>query len=247
MNICIAENEAKSGEKAAHYCTDLIHKAIQLKGKARLAISAVASQSTTLKALAASPIDWSKVEIFQTSEFIGLPVNHSHSFQHHLYQHFIQMIPSETEAVHAIHGETTEIEAAIIQLTEELRPDSIDLALVSIGDNASIAFNDPPANFTAEEAYHVVNLDLSSKMELVRDGRFHCVKEVPEQVITMTVHQIMQSEHIVTCEPRAVKAYAVMATIEYEVSPKIPASILKQHPSWHLFLDEASASETSIA
>ena len=39
------------------------------------------------------------------------------------------------------------------------------------------------------------------------------------------------------------KADAVYHTVTDEVTPQVPATILKTHPSWRLFLDKASAAK----
>ncbi|MCZ8516081.1 hypothetical protein O9H85_27500 [Paenibacillus filicis] len=59
----------------------------------------------------------------------------------------------------------------------------------------------------------------------------------------MSVHQIMKSDCIISCVPYKVKADAIRATLEEAVTPAIPATILKTHPNWSLYLDQASASE----
>ena len=52
---------------------------------------------------------------------------------------------------------------------------------------------------------------------------------------------IMKSRTILTCAPYAVKADAIKKTLENEVSNLTPATILKTHPDWHLYLDRDSA------
>ena len=47
--------------------------------------------------------------------------------------------------------------------------------------------------------------------------------------------------------PDARKAAAVKATLGGEVSPAVPASILRTHPNVTLFLDEAAASRLDPA
>ena len=76
------------------------------------------------------------------------------------------------------------------------------MGLIGIGENAHIAFNDPPADFDTEEAYIVVDLDEKCKKQQVGEGWFGSVEDVPKQAISMTVHQIMECENIVSCVPK---------------------------------------------
>jgi glucosamine-6-phosphate deaminase len=52
----------------------------------------------------------------------------------------------------------------------------------------------------------------------------------------------MKAAHIICTVPEKRKAQAVKACLEGEVGPMFPASILRTHPSCHLFLDKESAS-----
>ena len=119
----------------------------------------------------------------------------------------------------------------------------IDVGVIGIGENGHIAFNDPPADFTTDVAYKVVNLDKRCRLQQVGEGWFKGIDDVPTQAITMCPNQIMSCKHIVTCVPHAVKAEAIFNTITQAVTPEIPATLLKTHPDWNLFVDNASAAK----
>ena len=52
----------------------------------------------------------------------------------------------------------------------------------------------------------------------------------------------MQSKVIISCVPYKVKAKAVKDTLENDTTNLIPATILKTHPDFSLYIDEDSAS-----
>ncbi|NLL70282.1 MAG: glucosamine-6-phosphate deaminase [Epulopiscium sp.] len=240
MKIHILENSAKLGREAAKYCSTIIKEAIEEKGKARIILSTGASQFDTIKALVESDIDWSKVEMFHLDEYIGLPESHPASFRKYLKERFISQV--NLKKAYLVNGEGN-IEEIIAELTEAVRKEPIDLGLIGIGENAHIAFNDPPADFKTQEAYIVVNLNDTCKNQQVREGWFKTIDDVPKQAITMTVHQIMQCKHIVSCVPFEVKAKAIKDTFESPISNLVPATILKTHKNMTLFLDNDSASQ----
>jgi len=127
-----------------------------------------------------------------------------------------------------------------------LREKPIDVGVIGIGENGHVAFNDPPADFDCEEAFKIVNLDEKCKRQQVGEGWFATIDDVPTQAITMCVKEILRSRVIVSCVPHGVKADAVKNTLLNAVTPLVPATILKTHPSWDLFLDSASASGFAI-
>lgn len=117
------------------------------------------------------------------------------------------------------------------------------MAAIGIGENGHIAFNDPPADFETQESYEsyiVVNLDDKCKGQQVGEGWFEDITKVPCQAISMTISQIMKFRVIVSVVPHKVKAKAVADTLAQPVNPLAPATVLKTHPCWYLFLDRES-------
>jgi glucosamine-6-phosphate deaminase len=130
----------------------------------------------------------------------------------------------------------------IAGLSAGIREKPVDLGLIGIGVNGHIAFNDPPADFDTHNAYIIVKLDDQCKMQQVNEGWFNTIKEVPDEAVSMSVWQIMQCTTIISVVPHLVKADAVRKTLTGNISNSVPATILKRHPDWHLFLDKNSAS-----
>ena len=238
MKINILENPAELGKVAAKYCADIINEAIARKGKARIVLSTGASQFDTIKALIETDIDWTKVEMFHLDEYIDLPESHPASFRKYLKERFLSKI--NIKKAYLVDGEN-DTQKEIALLTAEIRKEPIDIGLIGIGENAHVAFNDPPADFGTEEAFICVTLNDTCKQQQVREGWFATVDDVPKIAISMSVHQIMQCRHIVSCVPYAVKANAVKATLENQLTSMVPATMLKKHPDFALFLDKDSA------
>jgi glucosamine-6-phosphate deaminase len=240
MKVHVLENAQDLGKAAAAHTATIMNDLLARKGKVRLVLSTGSSQFETLDALTKMEIDWSKVEMFHLDEYVGLTDQHPASFRKYLKERFVDLVP--IQKAHYVSGEGN-IEENIEHLTREIRKEPIDLALIGIGENGHIAFNDPPADFDTKEAYMVVDLDENCKKQQVGEGWFPSINEVPQQAITMTVHQIMQSEIIISCVPHQVKANAIRDFFGNEVSNNVPATILKTHPNYTLYLDKQSSSE----
>lgn len=243
MIINVSKDSKELGKVAAQYSAEVLNEAIKENGEARLLLSTGASQFDVLEELVKMDIDWSKVEMFHLDEYISIPESHPASFRRYLKERFANLI--NLKAAHFVNGEGN-IENNIRALTQEVRQKPIDLALVGIGENGHIAFNDPPADFDTKEAYIVVNLDKRCKMQQVGEGWFATIDDVPDKAITMTCYQIMQSKVIASIVPHKVKAEAVKLTLEGNLTNKVPATILKEHNNWSLFLDNDSASLISL-
>lgn len=239
MVINISDNSINAGKKAAGLIAESLNTAIESAGHARMVVSTGSSQFDMFQALVREKVKWQKVEVFHLDEYIGLPITHVASFRKYLVERFVSLIP--LQKFHAVDVEE-DIDSQIRKLTSELRDKPVDLGIIGIGVNAHIAFNDPPADFQTREAYIVVKLDEQCKKQQVDEGWFNNIGEVPDEALSMSVWQIMQCRRIISVVPHGVKAPAVQRTLSTRLTPEVPATMLKTHPDWHLFLDMNSAS-----
>jgi len=239
MNISISENAKELGGKAAKLISEKLNDVIKKNAEARMVVSTGSSQFEMFQVLVKEKVDWTKVTIFHLDEYIGLPVIHKASFRKYLYERFINLVPVKKFYSIDVEGN---IAGRIGELTSELRKKPVDLGLIGIGVNGHIAFNDPPADFSTHEAYIVVKLNEVCKMQQVNEGWFKTIKDVPDEAVSMSVWQIMQCRSIISVVPQLVKADAIKNTLISKLTNNVPATMLKTHPDWNLFLDKNSAS-----
>lgn len=238
MEIRICKDPAQLGKSAACYVAEQLRRIIGEKGQARIVLSTGASQFDTIESLTRENVDWSRVDMFHLDEYVGLPITHGASFRKYLQERFVDKLPCALRSVNFVDGTAEGIAA----LTAKLREDVIDIGLIGIGENGHIAFNDPPADFNTREAYIIVNLDDQCKGQQMGEGWFATIDDVPKQAVSMTPWQIMQCRQIISCVPYGVKADAVERTLTAkQTTPTVPATLLKEHPNFILYLDSASA------
>ncbi|MBG0861003.1 MAG: 6-phosphogluconolactonase [Bacteroidales bacterium] len=239
MKITITPDASELGKEAAKFAAAKLIDAIKSKGEARMVVSTGSSQFETFQSLIKEDIPWEKIEVFHLDEYIGLPVTHKASFRKYLYERFINHI--NVGKFHSV-----DVEGDLLQhiktLSLEIRKKPVDLGLIGIGVNGHIAFNDPPADFDTRDAYIIVVLDDECKMQQVNEGWFATIGDVPNKAVSMSVWQITQCKTIISCVPHQVKADAVYKTFTNKLTNKVPATMLKQHKDYHLYLDYNSAS-----
>ena len=228
------------GEKAGKRAAELINKAIRVKGQANIILATGASQFETLNTLIKEEIDWSKVVMFHLDEYIDLPESSPASFRKYLKERFISQVPP-LKAVYLIDGEGDAVDECE-RLNEIIEKHPIDVALVGIGENGHLAFNDPPADFDTDIPYIIVTLDRECRQQQYNEGWFSSIEVVPSQAISMSVKQICKSAHIICSVPDNRKARAVINSLEEKVNNLVPASILQLHQDCTFYLDRLSAS-----
>lgn len=240
MEVLIQTDPVELGKAAGKVAGQLIRKTIAEKGQVNIILATGVSQFETLKQLVAEEdIDWTRVVMFHLDEYIGLPESSPASFRKYLKERFINMVPALQESF-LIDGEA-EPGGECARLGNVIRDYPIDVALVGIGENGHLAFNDPPADFDTEDPFIIVTLEQQCRQQQFNEGWFERVADVPEKAISMSIKQIFKSKYIICSVPDSRKAAAVKNCLEKSVSNMHPASILQLHPNCTYFLDKTSA------
>lgn len=242
MEIIMHPHAAALGRAAGDEGGDLIAEALRIHGEAFIVLATGTSQSATLEALVArNDIDWSRVDCFHLDEYIGVPADHPAGFQRYLRERFVARV-GHLRSFHGIDGMAADPVGECARLGALMDAHPIDVLLLGIGENAHLAFNDPPADCAVTAAYLVVDLDERCRRQQVGEGWFPDLEAVPRRAISMSISRILSARALVASVPDARKAAAIKATIEGAISSQVPASFLRGHPRCSLHVDIAAAS-----
>ena len=240
MRIILAADQHALGREAAGLGGSAIREAVAARGHAAIVLATGASQFEMLEALCQrTDIDWSRVTAFHLDEYIDLPETHPASFRRYLKERFLAHVPN-IGAFHLIDG-NADLAAELARLNGLIGSLAMDVVFAGIGENGHLAFNDPPADFDAEDGFKVVTLDEACRRQQLGEGWFPTLDAVPHRAISMTIRQIMRGQLVVLSVSGERKAAAVRDTVLGAVTPLCPASILQQHPNCHVFLDPPAA------
>ena len=146
------------------------------------------------------------------------------------------------KAVHFVNGDADDPQAECQKVNTVIAAHPIDAALIGIGENGHLAFNDPPADFETEVPFIIVELDDRCRNQQLGEGWFDTLEQVPQRAISMGIRQIMKSACLIVTVPDKRKAEAVRNALEGQVTPKCPASILQEHKNCKIFMDAEAAS-----
>lgn len=243
MKIQVYQNTEKLGKAAANKAADLIRMTLAKKATANIILATGASQFEMLKELVqAKDIVWSNVRMFHLDEYIGMDNKHPASFRKYLKERFVDLV-SPLKATYFIGGDLANITAECERLNQLIQQYPIDVAMIGIGENGHLAFNDPPADFETEVPYIIVELDKACRQQQFGEGWFPSLEAVPKKAISMSIRQILKAKNIICSVPDERKAKAVASAIKGKITNDVPASILKEHSNVFLYLDVASASK----
>lgn len=205
----------------------------------RVLFAAAPSQEPTLRALLDEPgMDWSRIVAFHLDEYVDLDPESPQSFGAWLRRTLFDHVP--LAGAHFIDPSNDPV-AESARYGDLLRESVIDVAIVGIGVNGHLAFNDPPADLDDPDSMRVVQLDQRSRQQQVDDGLFPAVDAVPTRAITATVPTILSADRIFCLVSGEHKAAAVSEAIHGEIDSSRPASALRTHDRVTIYLDEAAA------
>jgi glucosamine-6-phosphate deaminase len=241
LTIHIAKSRIAMGERAAADITCEIRACLEKQYSVRMIFAAAPSQSEMLAALAAKKdIDWSRVTAFQMDEYLGLPADAPQLFSLWLRRAIFDHLPFA--AVNLLEPGDDPGQAAA-DYAAKLHAAPIDIVCCGIGSNGHLAFNDPPADFEDPLAVKVVDLDMQCRQQQVDDACFATLSDVPTRALTLTVPVLLAGRALFCTVPGALKKEAVRRALLDPIHPMCPATALRRHPHWALYLDPESASE----
>lgn len=243
MKIEILETYEELSKRAAELILNYVNTNPSLNLALPTGGTPLATYSELRKLFSQGKADFSKANIFQIDEYVGLPPEHPQSYVHYLTKEIISPLKIPKENITFYNALTDNPQEETSDYEQTLKSIGYpDLMGLGIGHNSHIAFNEPGTSFTSRT--HIV--DLAEKTIEANSRFFNNKDEVPKQAFTTGLATIMDSKNILLLASGEGKAEAVAKSFQGEVSEEHPASILQKHPSTTILLDKEAASKLKL-
>lgn len=239
MDIEVRDTSEQAGSVAGRLAAEAANAVIRKRGTVRVLFASAPSQEHMLATFVAGLSDLAKVEALHLDEYIGIDPDHSAGFGKWLIDRI-----GAAPTLHRLDS-LADPYAEVERYSALIRAAPIDLALVGIGVNGHIAFNEPHNVAPPDVLVRVVDLTYASRQQQVDDGCFVSLDEVPTTALTLTPEAILSAGRLICTVVGHRKASAVKKTVEGEVTDACPASILQTHAAATLVLDSNAASQLS--
>jgi len=142
LNVSIGRDRGDLGRAAAGRIAAELRRLAGFNREIPVLFASAPSQNETLAALAAEPnLPWDRVVAFHLDEYLGLSETHPASFRRYLHDHLFRARP--VKRFFGIAGESARPESEIARYADLLRAYPPEIALLGIGENGHLAFNDP--------------------------------------------------------------------------------------------------------
>ncbi len=238
----VLDTKEEMGYAAALDSAARINKIIASKGSVNAVFAAAPSQNEFLEHLITMDIDWSKVNAFHLDEYIGLDKDAPQGFGNFLYRAIFSKV--KMASVNYIGCNNSDPQAAAKCYSDLLEKNKPDIVFMGIGENGHLAFNDPHVtDFDDPLRVKVVELDNICRTQQVNDGCFKSLEEVPKYAITLTISTIIEIPEAVVVVPGPSKSNAIYNTLNENIAPACPATILRRHKNAVLYTDREGGSK----
>ena len=177
-------------------------------------------------------IDLSNIKIFSLDEYASLSPLNKNSYHHFMHEHLFSKINIKKENTNFPEEEKPFFYDKIIK-----KSGGLDLAILGIGVNGHIAFNEPGSSIKSKT--RLVKLAQST---INSNSRFFNNNKVPKKAITIGISTILSSRKIILIATGKNKAEIIAKTLSSKPSSKIPASFLKRNKKTLVILDKDAAS-----
>lgn len=233
----------KNYDEISKVTSNLICNEINKKPDITLGLATGSSPIGTYKELInlynEGKVDFSKVKTFNLDEYYNLSKSNKQSYDYFMKENFFNHINIDLNNTHIPNGLANDIETECKEYDLSiLNNGGIDIQILGIGSNAHIAFNEPSNTFKVGTS--LVNLTQST---IQANSRFfEKIEDVPTQAISMGIGSIFKAKKIILIASGKSKAEAIYKTLNEDINPQVPSSILQLHNDVTLILDEDSAS-----
>jgi len=185
--------------------------------------------------VAANEIDFGRATAFAIDELYGVLSDHPATNTSYLARSFAS-VPMRAPLV--MNSAAPDAEAECTRFAALLEAaGGLDLALLGIGRNGHIAFNEPGAAFDSRARR--VRLEDSTREQYV--PAFGSLAATPESGLTLGMAELFAAREVLLLANGADKAAIVARTLEGPVSEDVPASALQRHANASVVLDREAA------
>ncbi len=180
---------------------------------------------------------WHNIRCVSLDEYIGLPPGDERLFARWLGRELLDPagVPQTNRTMfNSLAADTAKEAARIEQWIAQ--NGSLDIAVLGLGENGHIAFNEPGSSF--DSVTRAVRL--SPETRSANAKYWGSLEKVPEEAYTLGLKTLSAARQIFLLVSGAHKAAALDSTLNGPVTPAVPATVLRVHPRVTVIADRAA-------
>jgi glucosamine-6-phosphate deaminase len=208
---------------------DIVCEVVRTAPNAVITFATGQSASPIYRALAERverrEIDFSEVRVFELDGYAGIPLDDRRSLYAWLMRDVIVPLRIPERAITRLRGEASDPVSACREYDRALdRAGGYDLAILGLGPNGHVAFNEPPADPDSDA--HVLDVTEESVESAVR--YWGSREQVPRRAITTGMKRLIAARRVLLVARGEEKRRALERALGGRADPMTPASFLNR-------------------
>lgn len=182
-------------------------------------------------------VDFKRVRVVQLDEYVGCDGDDPRSLLAWLQRSFIDPLAIPPENLAALDGCAADLDAVCEAHDAAIEEwGGVDLAVLGIGMNGHLGFNEPPAD-PASRTHSVALSDASVRGSAAYWGR---ESDVPPIALTVGMSSILAAGRVVLAAAGEAKREILAATVHGPITVDVPASLLRRADRVDVIADRAA-------
>lgn len=239
----ILESSVDGIDYIANDIVDVISKSVAKKGTCVLALgtgsSEVAVYNRLVKLYRECKVSFENVIIFNLTEFFFSNAETHGSTLSKLNDALLDKVNIKPENIHSFNtsANISEVHQVCQDYEDEIeRCGGIDLLLCELGDNGSLAFNEPGSQVSSH--CRLVYLGNQSRHKVAKD--YSC-EVLPITAFTLGMRNINAAGRVICMSWGENNSEIIVETVENKISDSLPSSVLQMHRHAKLVIDLPAA------
>jgi glucosamine-6-phosphate deaminase len=238
MTLGVVGLRAARDERAlARAGADIVADVVMTKPDAVITLATGQSPTPIYRELAARrvrrEVDFSQVRVFELDGYVGIALADTRSLYAWLERDVLLPLGIPARNVVRLRGESADADAACREYDRALDDaGGYDLAVLGLGPNGHVAFNEPPADPGSDA--HVLSVTVESVESAVR--YWGTREAVPRRAITTGMRRLIAARSVLLVARGEAKRTALRRTLEEE-TPDVPASLLRRSREFVVLTD----------
>jgi glucosamine-6-phosphate deaminase len=191
----------------------------------------------------ANELDFRRVHFFCLDDYLGKGIEDEASLTAWLDQAFLTPAGVHGDTIHFIPTKSDDPDSAALAYERAIMDrGGLKLAVLGIGPNGHIGFNEPGSPITSRT--RVVNLTDESRDQ--NAAYYEGNQDIPAQAMTLGLGTLLEADRLVLIVSGQAKAGILREALEGPITDQLPASCLRTVGSrLTVIVDEAAASDLS--
>jgi glucosamine-6-phosphate deaminase len=182
---------------------------------------------------------FARATTFNLDEFAGQGRGDAGSYRAYMHRHLFDHVDLPRRRIHLLDGRARSWRRETARFERALdRAGGIDVALVGIGRNGHIGFNEPGPSLSA----HTHRVTLTRETRRANAYLFgDDIRRVPTHALSMGIATILRARRVVLLATGHTKAAILKSALEGPITTRVPGSLLQVHPDVVVFADRRAA------